>query len=141
MKRLLVIVLMILPLGLRAQWDTTGFHASLCENVTMTSVSVGLIGTGLLAAFQPDVNSWAVSLRDEVMYHNPPKLTFDDQLQYLPAITPAVLNLCGLKGRHDFKHLLLLEGGSYLLGAGWLNAFKYGFAKDSSRPKVLRSHA
>ena len=58
MKRLLVIVLMILPLGLRAQWDTTGFHASLCENVTMTSVSVGLIGTGLLAAFQPDVNSW-----------------------------------------------------------------------------------
>ena len=28
------------------------------------------------------------------------------------------------------KKLLLLEGGSYLLGSGWLNAFKYGFAKE-----------
>lgn len=132
MKRYLVIVMVLLcaVMPMRAQWDTVGHSASLCENITMTATSTGLIGLGLLAAYQPDVNNWAVSLRDEVLYHNPPKLTFDDQLQYLPAITPVVLHLCGVKGRHDFKHLVILEGGSYLFGAGWLNAFKYGFAKE-----------
>lgn len=104
--------------------------ASLCENITLTATSSGLIGLGLLAAYQPEVNSWAVALRDEVMYHNLPKLEFDNVLQYLPAVTPVALNLFGFEGRHDLKKLLLLEGGSYLLGSGWLNAFKYGFAKE-----------
>ena len=101
-----------------------------CENITMTATSTGLMGLGFLAAYQPDVNSWAVALRDEVMFYDPPKLTFDNYLQYLPAVTPAVFHLCGFEGRHDFKKLLLLEGGSYLLGSGWLNAFKYGFARE-----------
>lgn len=132
MKKLSLILLLPLCVALpsRAQWDTVGHSSTLCENITMAATSTGLISLGLLAAYQPDVNTWSVSLRDEVMYHNPPKLTFDNQLQYLTTITPAVLNLCGLKGRHDFKRLALLEGGSYLLGAGWLNAFKYGFAKE-----------
>ena len=94
----------------------------------MSATSTGLIGLGLLAAYQPDVNSWAVALRDEVTFYDPPRLEFDNYLQYLPAVTPVVLNLCGFEGRHDMKKLLLLEGGSYLLGSGWLNAFKYGFA-------------
>ncbi len=104
--------------------------ASLCENITLSTSSTGLISLGLLAAYQPDVNNWAVALRDEVMYHNPSTLEFDNYLQYLPAVTPMALNLCGFEGRHNLKKLLLLEGGSYLLGAGWLNAFKYGFAKE-----------
>ena len=66
-----------------------------CENITMTATSTGLMGLGFLAAYQPDVNSWAVALRDEVLYYDPPKIKIDDYLQYL-----------------------------------WLNAFKYGFAKE-----------
>ena len=114
MKKLSLILLLPLCVALpsRAQWDTVGHSSTLCENITMAATSTGLISLGLLAAYQPDVNTWAVSLRDEVMYHNPRKLTFDNQLQYLTTITPAVLNLCGLKGRHDFKRLALLEGGS-----------------------------
>lgn len=126
--------ILLLAVGLatpsRAQRDTAARAASLCENITMVSTATGLMGLGLLAAYQPDVNNWAVGLRDEVVYRHPHALTFDNQLQYLPALTPVVLNLCGVEGRHDMKRLLLLEGGSYLLGAGWLNAFKYGFAKE-----------
>lgn len=132
MRRLLVIVTVALcaAVPVRAQRDTVFFNASLCENITMTATSVGLIGAGTLAAFHPDVNSWAVSLRDEVMYHNPPKLTFDNYIQYLPAFATPVMNLCGVEGRHNFNKLVILEGGSYLLGMGWLNAFKYYFAKE-----------
>ena len=83
--------------------------ASLGENITVSATSTGLIGLGLLAAYQPDVNSWAVALRDEVTFYDPPRLEFDNYLQYLPAVTPVVLNLCGFEGRHDMKKLLLLE--------------------------------
>lgn len=128
MKRSVLILLLSIAVvhPVRSQWDTTGCVASLCENITMTSTSVGLMGLGVLATYQPDVNRLAVSLRDELVLRDLPKRTFDNQLQYLPALTPVVLNLCGVKGRHDFKRLLILEGGSYLLGMGWLNAFKYG---------------
>lgn len=128
MKRPVLILLLSIAVihPVRSQWDTVGRTASLCENITMTSTSVGLMGLGVLATYQPDVNRLAVSLRDELVLRDLPKRTFDNQLQYLPALTPVVLNLCGVKGRHDFKRLLILEGGSYLLGMGWLNAFKYG---------------
>ncbi len=128
MKRLTFILLLFIVVvhPVYSQWDTTGRTTSLCENITMSSTSIGLMALGTLATFQPDVNRMAVSLRDEVVHQNFPKLTFDNQLQYLPALTPVVLNICGLKGKHDFKRLALLEGGSYLLGIGWLNAFKYG---------------
>ena len=107
MKRLLPILLTLaLLLPVRAQ-NSVSLLATNCENITMTSTSAGLIGLGLLAAYQPDVNSWAVALRDEVMFYDPPKLEFDNYLQYLPAVTPAVLNLCGVEGRHDFKKLLI----------------------------------
>lgn len=144
MKRFgLILLLFAFLLPVRAQ-DTAGITppASLCENITLTATSTGLLGLGFLTAYQTEVNSWAVALRDEVMYYNPTKLTFDNYLQYVPAVAPAVFHLCGFEGVHDFKKLLLLEGCSYLLGSGWLNAFKYGFAKerpDSSKQNSFPS--
>jgi membrane-associated phospholipid phosphatase len=138
MKKLTVIIFLCALLNApraSAQWDTALVRHPLKENLVMSGTSGVLIGCGFLAAYNPTVNSWAVSLRDEVMYHDPTKLHFDDQLQYVPMVAPWVLNLCGVKGRHSYNKLLLLEGGSYLLGSGWLNAAKYGFAKkrpDSS---------
>ena len=55
------------------------------------------------------------------------------------ALMVTVLNLCGLKGKHSFNRLLLLEGGSYLLGAGWLNAFKYALAVERPDGSRLNS--
>lgn len=130
MRYLLAILLLLAPVTLRAQNDTI-IHGSLPVRKYLGPSITGasLIGMGSLLAFQPDMNNLAVTLRDEVMYHDLPKIHVDDYIQYLPALTPAVLTLCGIEGRHSFWKLAQLEGASYLLGAGWLNAGKYGFAQ------------
>ena len=129
MRYLLAILLLLAPTTLRAQNDTI-IHGSLPMRKYIGPAITGatLAGMGGVLAFQPQVNELAVSLRDEVMYHDLPRLHLDDYIQYLPALTPVVLTLCGIEGRHSFWKLAQLEGASYLLGAGWLNAGKYGFA-------------
>ncbi|MBR1550188.1 MAG: phosphatase PAP2 family protein [Bacteroidales bacterium] len=129
MRNLLVILLLLSPVGLRAQWDTaTPEPLPMRKYLGPAITGVSLVGMGSLLAFQPDMHDLAVTLRDEVLYHDLPKIHADDYVQYLPALTPVVLNLCGVKGRHGFWKLAQLEGASYLLGGGWLNAAKYGFA-------------
>lgn len=125
MKRLFAILLLLLPVAANAQWDTAGLRLNSLK-VAPTAVSAGLMATGSVLTFIPSVNSIEVALRDDVSAANLPKLHADDYLQYLTAITPVALNICGIKSRHTTGRLLLLEGGSYLLGAGWVNAFKYG---------------
>lgn len=125
MKRLFAILLLLLPVAANAQWDTAGLRLNSLK-VAPTAVSAGLMATGSVLTFIPSVNSIEIALRDDVAGANLPKLQADDCLQYLTAITPVALNICGIKSRHTTGRLLLLEGGSYLLGAGWVNAFKYG---------------
>ena len=84
------------------------------------------MAAGGLFTFNPLLHSAAVAVRDEVVCLDLPKLYFDDYVQYLPAAALPTLKLCGLESRHQFGRMLLLEGGSYLLGAGWVNALKYG---------------
>ena len=87
-------------------------------------------GAGSLLTFQPDANRLAVGIRDEVAGANLRRVYFDDYVQYLPALAPVALNLCGLRSRHPLGRMMLLEGGSYLLGIGWLNALKYGIGVE-----------
>ena len=108
-----------------AQWDTAGLCLpNLKAGPVVTSTS--LMAAGGLFTFNPLLHSAAVSVRDEIVYLDLPKLYFDDYAQYLPAAALPTLKLCGLESRHPFGRMLLLEGGSYLLGAGWVNALKYG---------------
>lgn len=121
-----------------AQWDTAGLRLQ-HFSVAPAATSVGLMATGVAFTYAPAANSLAVDLRDKVVDSHNPKLHFDDYIQYLPAATPVVLNLCGVKGRHNLGRLLMLEGGSYLFGAGWLYAFKYGLAVE--RPDYSRMNS
>lgn len=127
MKRylLLILVILLFPISLHAQWDTAGIRLSEFK-LAPTVTSGGLIAAGSVFTFVPSVNSLQVALRYDVVQAGMPKMHFDDYLQYTTAIAPLALNICGLKSRHTTGRLALLEGGSYLLGAGWLNAFKYG---------------
>ncbi len=137
-KHLLVIILLAATVGANAQWDTAGLrlqHFSVAPAVT----SVGLMATGAVLTYNPAANGLAVDLRDKVVSSYNPKLHFDDYIQYLPASAPVVLNLCGVKGRHNLGRLLMLEGGAYLLGMGWVNAFKYGL--DVERPDYSRMNS
>lgn len=120
---LTVAIIASLALPVRSQWDT-----ALCRSLPPAIAGTALIGAGSLFTFQPRMTEWQVSLRDNVVQQDMPRLHFDDYIQYVPLLSPWVLNLCGVEGRHKLDRLVLLEGGSYLLGAGWLNATKYGLA-------------
>ena len=116
MKKLLTIFLLAATLGAYGQWDTAGLRLQRLEVVPALSATA-LMATGTIFTYNPAANSVALSLRDKVVSSHNPKLHFDD-------------------GKHSFGRLLMLEGGSYLLGAGWLTAFKYGLAvqrPDGSR--------
>lgn len=127
MKQLLAILLLFSTLTVRAQWDTAGLRLQRFSVAPALSATA-LMATGTIFTYNSVANSVALSLRDAVVSSRNPRLHFDDYIQYLPAALPLALNLCGVKGKHSFGRLLMLEGGSYLLGAGWLTAFKYGLA-------------
>lgn len=117
---------MLFPTANRAtaQIDTTGLRLHSLKPVPLaTSLTLG--GIGSLFTFQPDVNSLQVGLRDNIVEADMPRIQVDNYIQYLPALTPVVLNLCGVESRHPFGKMLMLEGGSYLLGLGWVEALKY----------------
>lgn len=120
---LLVFSFYLLPC--QAQWDTTGIRLSGFK-VGPAAVSGGLMAAGSVLTFVPSANTLQVALRDNILQADMPRVHLDDYMQYTTAVAPLALNLCGLKSRHTTGRLALLEGGSYLLGAGWLNAFKYG---------------
>ena len=123
MKRLVLILIALSVLSAQAQYDTTAVQRqSLWAPVTGTV----LLTSGTLFTFNPYLKSQAVSLRDAVQADGHPRLRFDDYLQYAPGAAPVMLNLCGLKGKHDLKKQILLEGGSYLLGIAFLEMGKYG---------------
>lgn len=126
MKRLVAYLLtLLLSIPLHAQWDTSGIRLS--EFKVMPAAASGvLMASGAALTFVPSVNNIQVALRDDVVQADMPKVHIDNYLQYSTAIAPLALNICGVKSRHTTGRLALLEGGSYLLGAGWVNAFKYG---------------
>lgn len=133
MKKVLLIVtaLVVSVTYVSAQWDTAGLRLKYLKPAPALA-GTGLVAVGSMASINPVVNSLAVALRDKVVRANLPKLHFDDYIQYLPAAAPWVMSLCGVRPRHSYGRLFMLEGGSYLLGAGWVNAVKYGWAL--SRP-------
>lgn len=123
MKRLVFILTVISVLSAQAQYDTSSVRQ---QSLWAPAAGTVLLTTGSLFTFNPYLKSQAVSLRDAVQADGHPRLRFDDYLQYAPGAAPVMLNLCGVKGRHDFKKLVLLEGGSYLLGVAFLEVGKYG---------------
>ena len=122
---LFALLLLSAPSKAMAQWDTTGIRLDRFK-IVPTVASGGLMAAGSVLTFVPSVNSLQVALRDDIVQADMPKMHFDNYLQYTTAIAPIALNICGLKSRHTTGRLAMLEGGSYLIGAGWLNAFKYG---------------
>ncbi len=130
MKHLLSLLLLLSTLSAWGQSpDSTCTSPSLMQkDPGMSSLASGALLTtgGTLFTYNPYLKSQAVSLRDAVQADGHDRLLFDNYLQYLPAVTPAVLNLCGVKGKNSFWKMAMLEGGSYLLGAAVLNAGKYG---------------
>ena len=125
MRKTLTLLLALLPaLTALGQMDTTALRIHSLQ-LAPAVTSVALTGTGALLTYVPAVSQYAIDLRNAVVEADLPRIHVDDYLQYVPAAVPLALSLAGVKGRHSTGRMALLEGGSYLLGAGWLNAFKY----------------
>lgn len=116
---------LLLVWSVGAQIDTTGLRLQSLKPVPLAA-SFALGGAGSLFTFQSDVNRLQVDLRDNIVAANLPRVRVDDVLAPLSALVPVTLNICGVKSRHPLGQMLLLEGGSYLLGLGWAEAIKYG---------------
>ena len=126
MKRLLIVLLLAaVPLKGAAQWDTA-------SHIMPTVAGGCLLAGGSMFTFVPQMKDVAVNLRDAVQADGHRKLHFDDYVQYLPAIATPALKLCGLESRHSWDRLVLLEGGSYLLGFVVVEGAKHIF--DVERP-------
>lgn len=128
-RSVLILLLALLPLPHAiAQWDTTGIRlGSLRPGPVL--VSAGLATAGSIITFNPTASRLNVAIHDGVVNAGLPRIHADDYIQYINIAAPLTLNLCGLKSRHTTGRIALLEGGSYLLGGGWLNALKYGIGK------------
>lgn len=61
----------------------------------------------------------------EVVIHQPYKFTIDDITQYVPAASVYILNLSGIKGKHNFKDRTIILGIASFFTAASVNAIKY----------------
>lgn len=126
-----MMLLSALPLMGGAQLDTTGLRlGSLRVGPAVTGTS--LMAAGSVLTFVPAAHGLADRVHDGLVSADLPKMHFDDYVMYLNMAAPITLKLCGVESRHPLGRMALLEGGSYLLGTGWLNALKY--TTDVLRP-------
>ena len=65
---------------------------------------------------RPELHSYEEDLYGNFNMRATHKLHIDDYMQFLPAATPFVLNLCGVRGEHSIAQLSLLTACSYLIG-------------------------
>lgn len=85
---------------------------------------VTLIGVGIVGLD----NDWIIhqnhQLRNELQENIDTKFTIDDFTQYVPMAATYGLNLCGVKGRHDYADLTIILGTAYALMGLTVNTLK-----------------
>ncbi len=114
MKNIFAIILLLLPFGVRAQWDTV--HAPVLKPHYAPLVGATLYSAGALITLRHELHDYEIDLYDNLDIVSNHKLHFDDYLQFAPAAAPFVLNLCGVRGEHNFGQLSLLSACSFLIG-------------------------
>ena len=100
-------------------------------------VGAGVVGIG---------NDWVESqdniIRDGLKGNN--KLTIDNYMQYVPTASVYLLNLCGVKGRHDFIDRTVILGMSWLMMGMITNTMKLSIGErrpdGSSRNSFPSGH-
>jgi len=120
MKRVLLIFMMMLPMVLHAQVDSVQLSRPHVEPL----VGASLFSGGALVSMRPELHGYEISLYDKLNLADVHRVTADNYLQFLPALTPFVLNIAGVKGEHDLGELTLLSATSYLIGLAAIESGK-----------------
>ena len=117
MKHAFAIIVLLTVMPLKGQNDTT--HIPYAPMVGGT-----LVATGAVFTFTPLYSSVAIDVRDAVVAQGWTPIDVDDYLQFLPAVTPLALSVCGLKGRHGTGKMTLMTGAVMLSSMGIIHAMK-----------------
>lgn len=72
------------------------------------------LGVGILSIGSDWLNHQNHEINEELQEGIDSKFSVDDYSQYLPALSVYGLNLCGIKGRHDFKDRTMILAMSWL---------------------------
>lgn len=112
-------IILCLPLFLKGQSDSTQWW-----KYTSFVLPFGLITLGSVA-----VNSdWAQyqqrQIKEELQEDIDRKITIDDFSQYASMVAVYGLNLCGVKGKHNFKDRTIILATAYLLMGTSVNTLK-----------------
>ncbi|MBQ0016874.1 MAG: phosphatase PAP2 family protein [Bacteroidales bacterium] len=141
---ILLLFLILISQQLLAQWLTKinepthrslhqYNHSQLIAPVTLTASGAAI---GLNAYLHNNID---VSLHDALSDHDVNHLGVENYLQYVPAVTPFALNICGLKGKHGYRDLFCLTAASYLLVTVVGGGLKYAVAQPRPTGPSLNS--
>lgn len=84
-----------------------------------------LIGVGIIGLESDGLKSYNLKIRNEIKEHIDKKISIDDFSQYAPMVAVYGLNLCNIKGRHNFRDRTVILATSYLI----MGASVYGLKK------------
>lgn len=90
------------------------------------AVPISLMAYGTIeAALAPEFDMLNAAAWNAVNIYNPVKIHADDYIQYLPMASVYILNLCGVKGKHNFVDRTIILGMAAVFTAASVNALKY----------------
>ena len=78
-------------------------------------VPTTLIGVGIIGLESDWLKYQSSEMRDELQENIDHRMTFDDYSQYAPMLATYGLNLCGIKGKHNYADLTIILGTAYAL--------------------------
>lgn len=84
-----------------------------------------LIGVGIIGLESKWLQYQNGEIRDELQENIDKQITMDDFTQYLPSVAVYGLNLCGLKGKHNFRDRTVILATSYLIMGATVNVLKH----------------
>ena len=96
-------------------------------------VPVGLITYGFIALGKNELKQLDKSTKATITTnHLGYKTTVDNYLQFAPAISVYALNMCGVKGKNNFRDRTMLYALSTIISTGFVKPLKY--VTKSTRP-------
>lgn len=99
-----------------------------------TLIGIGIIGTS---------NNWMrhrnKEIRDELQEHIKRKITIDNYTQYLPIAATYGLNLCGIKGKHDYVDLTIIFATAHILMSATVTTMKHFYKVERPDASEMNS--
>lgn len=88
------------------------------------AIPVTLIGVGIVGLKSDWLKYQNREVRDELQENIDKKITIDDFSQYFPMVAVYGLNLCGVKGKHDFTDRTIILATAYAIMGISVNGLK-----------------